>query len=41
MVREPIIIMVALFGFGLIAIIAIGFWIYTESPVGKKWIKNL
>lgn len=33
--------MVALFGFGLITAIAVAFWIYTETPAGKKWIKGL
>lgn len=33
--------MVALFGFGLITVIAVAFWIYTETPSGKKWIKGL
>ena len=27
--------------FGVGAVIAIGFWLYTESPKGKEWIKNL
>lgn len=25
----------------VLAAIAVGFWIYTETPRGKKWIKNL
>ena len=27
--------------FGVGAAIAWGFWLYTETPKGKKWIKNL
>ena len=27
--------------FVICAIITTGFWIYTETPAGKKWIKNL
>lgn len=34
-------IMVALYGFGLITVITVAFWIYTETPSGKKWIKGL
>lgn len=33
--------MIAMIGFGIITAIAVGFWIYTETPSGKKWIKNL
>ena len=33
--------MVAFLGFGFITLIALAFWIYTETPAGKKWIKNL
>lgn len=29
------------FGMLVIAIIAVGIWIWTETPSGKKWIKNL
>lgn len=25
----------------VILIVALGIWIYTETPAGKKWIKNL
>ena len=25
----------------ILAIAACAFWLYTESPKGKKWIKNL
>ena len=32
--------MVALIGL-IIAIPVTAFWIYTETPSGKKWIKNL
>lgn len=34
-------IMVALIGMCIIAVPAIVFWIYTETPAGKKWIKSL
>ncbi len=27
--------------FGVLAAIAVAIWIYTETPAGKKWIKNL
>ncbi len=30
-----------LFIFMVLAIIAVGFWVYTETPSGKRWIKNL
>lgn len=30
-----------LFIFMVLAIIAVGFYIYTITPAGKKWIKNL
>lgn len=30
-----------IFVFGVLAVIAVAFWIYTETPRGKKWIKNL
>ena len=33
--------MVALIGLIIIAIPVTAFWIYTETPSGKKWIKNL
>ena len=38
---KEIIIMVALIGLIIIAIPVTAFWIYTETPSGKKWIKNL
>jgi len=25
----------------IIMVAAVGFWLYTESPKGKKWIKGL
>lgn len=28
--------MVALYGFGLITVITVAFWIYTETPSGKS-----
>lgn len=33
--------MIALISMCIIAIPAIAFWIYTESPAGKRWIKKL
>ena len=33
--------MVALIGLIIIAIPVTAFWIYAETPSGKKWIKNL
>lgn len=33
--------MVALFGYSLIGIIAVGFWVFTESKAGKRWISKL
>lgn len=30
-----------IFAFGILTVIAVAFWIYTETPAGKKWIKNL
>lgn len=30
-----------LFFFIVLALIAVSFWIYTETPSGKKWIRNL
>lgn len=30
-----------LFIFGVLAIIAVAFYIYTITPAGKKWIKSL
>ena len=33
--------MVALIGLGIITAIAMGIWIFTETPAGKRWIKGL
>lgn len=33
--------MVALVGYSLIGIIAVGFWLFTESKPGKRWISKL
>lgn len=33
--------MAALFGYSLIGIIAVGFWLFTETKAGKKWINSL
>lgn len=33
--------MAAFIGMGLITVLAVGFWIYTETPAGKRWIKSL
>lgn len=30
-----------LFGFLMIAVVAVAILIYTMTPAGKKWIKNL
>lgn len=30
-----------LFGFLMIAVVAISILIYTETPAGKKWIKDM
>ncbi len=30
-----------IFVFTVLAVIAVGILIYTETPSGKKWIKNL
>lgn len=27
--------------FGILAILAVGFYIFTITPTGKKWIKSL
>lgn len=33
--------MAGLIGFIIILIPAVAFWIYTETPKGKKWIDSL
>lgn len=33
--------MAAIIGYALLLVFAVGFWIYTETPSGKRWIKNL
>jgi len=30
-----------LIGLYIIAVPVVVFWLYTETPAGKKWIKNL
>ena len=30
-----------LFVFIFLAVIVVGIWIYTETPAGKRWMKNL
>lgn len=30
-----------IFVFLVLAIFAVAFWIYTETPAGKRWIKSL
>ena len=30
-----------IFSLGILTAIAVAFWIYTETPSGKRWIKNL